>query len=190
MSYAYVPKYEHGLAQAFILSILYLDYDRKGWPYPVVAFPVNCYGSTVIRSRGVAAHLDPGEVPEPDPPGPSPARCFDVGAAVARAVKASQWRVALIGTSSWSHAFLTEKTNYLMPDMAADRERFEELREGKFAAWRNLTTAQIEHSGQHEFLNWICLAGAMHEAGLKARIVDYLESYVFNSNKCFAIFTA
>jgi hypothetical protein len=188
MSYAYVARHETGLAHAFILTLLYLDYDQKGWTYPFVPFPVNCYGSNVIRSRGVAAHLDPGEVAEPDPPGPSPRRCFDVGAAVARALKASPWRVALIGSSSWSHAFLTEKTNYIMPDMEADRLRFEELRSGHFDAWRNLTTKQIEYAGQQEFLNWICLAGAMHELGQKAEIVDYVESYVFNSNKCFAIF--
>ena len=43
-------------------------------------------------------------------------------------------------------------------------------------------------SGQHEFLNWVCLAGAMSELGHKADIVDYVETYVFNSEKCLAIF--
>ena len=41
--------------------------------------------------------------------------------------------------------------------------------------------------GQHEFRNWICLAGAMTELGADVEIVDYMESYVLNSNKCFAI---
>jgi len=79
-------RYENGLPHAFINTILYLDYDRKGFPYPVVPFHVNCYGSSVIAKRGSTAHLtgeaDPNLV---DPPGPNPGRCFDVGGAVARA---------------------------------------------------------------------------------------------------------
>jgi hypothetical protein len=78
MPYAYTTRYEFGLAHAFINTVLYLDWDRTGFPYPVVPFHVNCYGSVVIQRRGGGA--DPVS-PEPDPPGPPPARCFDVGAA-------------------------------------------------------------------------------------------------------------
>ena len=31
------------------------------------------------------------------------------------------------------------------------------------------------------------VAGAMHEVGKKAEIVDYLETMIFNSGKCLAI---
>jgi hypothetical protein len=185
MPYAYTTRYEQGLAHAFINTVLYLDWDRTGFPYPVVAFHVNCYGSAVIQRRGGAA--SPAS-PEPDPPGPTPARCFDVGAATARALARSPWRVALIGSSSWSHAFLTGKTDWIEPDLESDRQRLEELRTGRYARWRDLTTAEIEGAGQHEFLNWICLAGAMHELGRRAEILDYVESYIFNSDKCFAVF--
>jgi hypothetical protein len=187
--YAYRSKFELGLARAFINTILYLDYDRtQGWPYPLVPFHVNCYGSNVIRAQGVAGHLAPGEVAEADPPGPTPARCFDLGASVARAAKASRWRVALVASSSWSHAFLTAKTDYMQPDMESDRRHYTQLRDNKLAEWRKLTTEQIEDSGQHEFLNWVVLAGAMHELGMKSTVVDWIETYIFNSNKCFAIF--
>ena len=75
-------RYENGLPHAFINTLLYLDYDRKGFPYPVVPFHVNCYGSSVIAKRGSTAHLtgdaDPNLV---DPPGPNPRRCFDIGGA-------------------------------------------------------------------------------------------------------------
>ena len=145
--------------------------------------------SALRTSAGRGGGASPGSA-EPDPPGPTPARCFDVGAATARALLKSPWRVALIGSSSWSHAFLTAKTHWIEPDIASDRARFEELRAGRYAKWRDLTTAQLEDAGQHEFLNWICLAGAMHELGRKAEIVDYVESYIFNSDKCFAIFRA
>ena len=37
-------------------------------------------------------------------------------------------------------------------------------------------------------LNWVCIGGAMSEIGQKAEIVDYVETYVFNSAKCFALF--
>jgi hypothetical protein len=127
-------------------------------------------------------------VGEPDPPAPAPARCFDLGAATARALSAGPWRVALVGSSSWSHAFLTAKHHWLYPDVDADRARFEELKAGTFACWRDLSLADVEASGQHEFLNWLCLAGAMHALGRRAEVVDYVESYVFNSDKCFAVF--
>jgi len=66
----------------------------------------------------------------------------------------------------------------------------DELASGNFARWRNLTTAQIEDAGQQEFLNSVCLAGAMAALGRKPEIIDYVESYLFNSNKCFALFRA
>ena len=88
-------------------------------------------------------------------------------------------------SSGWSHAFLTEKHHWLYPDIAADREHLEELRLGQHQRWAHLTNAQIDEAGDHEFRNWICLAGAMK--GYQAEIVDYLETYIFNSNKCFAI---
>jgi Catalytic LigB subunit of aromatic ring-opening dioxygenase len=188
LPYAYKLRYEHGLAHAFINTLLYLDLDRKGFNYPVLPFHVNCYGGALVRSHG--GSIAPGDIPtEPDPPAPSAATCFDVGRAIAKAFAASPWRVALIGSSSWSHAFLTAKNGWLYPDLESDRTRLAELREGRFGGWRELSAAQLEDAGQHELLNWITLAGAMHELGKKAEIVDYAESYLLNSNKCFAVFS-
>ncbi len=56
----------------------------------------------------------------------------------------------------------------------------------RLTASAQLTNAQLDDAGDQEFRNWICLSGAM--GGYKAEIVDYLETYIFNSNKCFAIF--
>jgi hypothetical protein len=185
MAYAYKPLHEEdGLGHAFVNTLLFLDYDRTGLPYPVLPFQVNCYGSRVIRNRGFSEEYST----EPDPPGPTPRRCMQVGAATVRALQDTPWRVAMIASSSWSHAFLTEKTIWLHPDMEGDRARFEELRRADWSAWRNLTTAQIEASGQQEMLNWMCLAGAMEELGRKPQIVDWIESWTNNSNKCLALF--
>ncbi len=41
-------------------------------------------------------------------------------------------------------------------------------------------------AGQHEFLNWICLAGAME--GRKPRLLLLSESYLFNSNRMVVVF--
>jgi len=189
ISYAYKMRFENGLPHAFINTVLFLDYDRKGFSYPVVPFHVNCYGSSVIAKRGSSAHLTGGADPNAvDPPGPNPSRCFDIGAAVARTFADSPWRVALVASSSWSHAFLTEKHHWLWPDNAGDRARFDELCSGKLARWRELTTEEIEDAGQQEFLNWVCLGGAMDALGREPEIVDYVESYIFNSDKCFALF--
>ena len=187
LPYAYKLRYDYGLAHAFINTLLYLDLDRKGFDYPVLPFHVNCYGGALVRTRG--GQISPGDSStEPDPPAPSAASAFDAGRAVAKAFAASPWRVAIIGSSSWSHAFLTAKNGWLYPDHASDRLRLEELREGRFGTWRDLTADELQNAGQHELLNWITLAGAMTELGKKAEIIDYTESYVLNSNKCFAVF--
>ena len=43
-------------------------------------------------------------------------------------------------------------------------------------------------SGQHEMLNWFCLAGAVAELGLDLQWSEFVGTDVFNSNKCFAVF--
>ena len=184
LAYAYRPLHEPGLGHAILNTLLYLDYDRKGFDYPVIPFLVNCYGSRVIRNRGGSSEHSP----DPDPPGPSPKRCMQAGAAAARTLLESPWRVALIASSSWSHAFLTEKHWWLYPDIASDRARFEEMKAGDYQAWARVSTAQIEDAGQQELLNWACLVGAVDALGYRADIVDWYETYIFNSTKCLAVF--
>jgi len=187
LPYAYRLRYDRGLAHAFINTLMFLDLDRDGFDFPVVPFHVNCYGGALVRMRG--GSVAPGDVSDTaDPPSPSPATCFDLGAAIARAFACSPWRVAMIASSSWSHAFLTAKNDGIFPDHPSDRARLAELRDGRIGCWRELATAQLEAAGQHELLNWITLAGAMSELGQRAEIIDYVETYVMNSNKCFAAF--
>jgi hypothetical protein len=190
MPYAYTMRHEAGLPHAFINALLLLDYDREGLPWPVLPFHVNCYGSSTISKRGAFAHIDGTGSDEPDPPGPSAARCFAVGAATARALRDSPWRVAVIASSSWSHSFLAASNHYVWPDMAADRARFDELRDGRLSLWRDLRTADLEQAGQQEMLNWVCLAGAMDALGCRPVWTELVETYVLAANKVFAVFEA
>ncbi|HLQ33595.1 MAG TPA: extradiol ring-cleavage dioxygenase [Chloroflexota bacterium] len=188
VAYAYRSLHHEGLGHAFINTILYLDYDRTGWPYPIVPFHVNAYGSSLVRNRGGSANLFQDGESELDPPAPSPRRCFELGQAVARAMRASPWRTVIIGSSSWSHAFLTAKNHYVYPDVASDRRRFEELKAGNYTAWRDLSLEEVEAAGENELLNWLPLAGAMHELRLKPSYCEFLESYLMNSCKCSVLF--
>jgi hypothetical protein len=191
VAYAYKPLHHAGLAHAFLNTVLYLDYDRKGFPWPVVAFQVNCYGRRVISQRGYRGSLQhPLSGDQLDPPSPTPKRCMDVGAASARALRDSPWRVALIASSSWSHAFLTDKNHQLYPDIPADRKLYEALSVGDYETWRTTPLSAIEESGQQEMLNWYMLAGAMEELRRKPDTCEFIETWSFNSNKCFAVFNA
>jgi hypothetical protein len=170
-------------------TLLFLDYDRQGMPYPVIPFQVNCYGRRVIAQHGSTLGLANSPTEEQlDPPSPAPWRCFDLGRATARVMARSPWRVALIASSSWSHAFLTYKHHLLYPDVPADRALYEALRGADYATWRQTPLSAIEDSGQQEMLNWMCLAGAMAELDRRPNDSVFVESWIFNSNKVFATF--
>jgi hypothetical protein len=180
VAYAFRPLHHPTLAHAFMNTRNYLDYDQQGFDYPMIPFHVNCYGRDVFRNR-------PDLVTDvPIPSAPTPRRCFDLGRAVGKIIEESPWRAAVIGSSSWSHAFLTKKHHGIYPDVESDRRRLEDLQAGRHTAWRDLDLDTLVDAGQHEFLNWVCLAGAM--ADRKAEVLAYGESWIFNSDKATAIF--
>ena len=186
MPYAYQPLH-HPLAHAFKNTILLLDDERRGFDWPVIPFHVNCYGSRVIAAKGLRLPLAlRGRFDDPDPPAPTPQRCMDLGAAVARIMADSPYRTVLCASSSWSHSFLTEKNWQLWPDVAADRRLYDALAAGDYATWRATTPALIEESGHHETLNWFCLMGAMEELGRVPAKADFVETWAFVSCVVFA----
>jgi len=134
VAYAYKPLHHGSVAHAFTNAILYLDYHRKGYEHPTICFPLNCYGRKVVSAKGFVTRMDAQLAL--DPPSPSPKRFMQVGAATARVLKASPWRVALVASSSWSHAFLCDPTFRLRPDTPADRKLYEALRDADYDAWR------------------------------------------------------
>lgn len=187
IAYAYKPLHHPGLAHAFLNAVLYLDYDRRGFPYPVLPISVNCYGRRVISYRGfISRWADRGR--PFDPPSPSPRRCFDFGAAIGRILQASPWRVAVLASSSWSHAFLVDKTYRMQPDVAADRRFYDAMVRGDYASWRATTLAEVEDAAQQEVLNWFALVGAMDALGMRVQWSEFVETWLFNSSKVAAVF--
>ncbi len=169
---------------------LFLDYDHYGqrFPYTMLPITVNCYGQHVIARRGGLSRFADIKQENLDPVGPSPLRCFNLGASVARAMARTDLRVALVASSSWSHAFLVDKNWHLRPDTPNDQRLYDALTRGEYDTWTATTAQQIVDAGQHEMLNWFCLAGAMHELGMPLNWSDFVVTDAFNSNKCFAIF--
>lgn len=189
VAYSYSLRAGQTYPHAFLNTVLYLDYDRHGFDFPVLPMSVNCYGRYVIARRGRPSRIADEPAPELcDPPSPSPGRCLTVGAAVAEAVAASSERVALVASSGWSHAFLHDATGRVWPDVDLDRKYYEALRLGDFEFWKSTTRADIELHGQQEMLNWFCLVGAMDHLGIRASWSNFVPTYLFNSNVCFAVF--
>ena len=186
IAYAYKPLHHVSLAHAFTNTILYLDYDRVGWDYPTIAVPINCYGRKVISARGFMT--DMGKELDFDPPGPSPARCMDMGAATGKILRDSPWRVAVVASSSWSHAFLCDRTLHMRPDTPSDHALYRALQEQDYALWRDNSTEDFEVAGQQELLNWCPLLGAMEALGAKLDWSSFVETHIFNSNKVFAVY--
>lgn len=184
VSYAYEPLHDQHLPHAFLNTILFLDHERKGFDWPIIAMPINCYGNKVIAAQGgwkpFAAEL------ELDPPSPSPKRLMDMGASVARFLRDSPHRVSIIASSSWSHAFLTDHTWRLRPDTPADRVLYEALVAGDCDTWQMTSTDAVVHAGQQEVLNWFALMGAARELGATLSTSTFVETHIFNSNKVFA----
>lgn len=183
--------HEENYGHAFTTTLRYFDLDGKGFDYPLIPFSVNCYGSDLRVPN--EQYPNPGRIGRrlenvavSPPPSPMPWRCYDLGGQVRKILEASPWRAVVVGSSSWSHASLTMKNYYLWPDVEADRQRYQELSAGEHRKWRDLGHEQIRDSGQHEILNWVCLAGAMEDR--KPEILGWAETYVGNSNKCVALF--
>lgn len=191
VAYSYEQRKGIHFPHAFANTQIFLDYDNAGraFPYPIVPVAVNCYGEHVIaRHGGIARFADIQAGEQLDPPGPTPLRCFELGRAIARSVRAGDKRVALVASSSWSHAFLNDKDWHLRPDTDADLRLYDAMVAGDHDTWTKVTSREVIDAGQHEMLNWFCLLGAMSELGLELQWSDFVQTEILNSNKAFAIF--
>src|SRR2546422_10278582 len=97
----------------------------------------------------------------------------------------SPWRVALIASSSWSHAFLTPKHHLLYPDVDADRALYDKLRVGDYEAWRGTALPALEERGQQEMLHWMWRAGAVGGANRRPGAAKFGRTDSLQPNKGF-----
>jgi hypothetical protein len=102
-------------------------------------------------------------------PQPTPARCFSFGRHLARVVAAGPWNVGIIATGGLSHF-----PQLLLPrvgesDTAFDRRLLAWLEKGEHAPLQSLTVGQLDEAGEHEFLNWMTLIGAVTPAPADVR---------------------
>ncbi|WP_460062525.1 DODA-type extradiol aromatic ring-opening family dioxygenase [Streptomyces sp. YKOK-I1] len=98
---------------------------------------------------------------------PTPARCYDLGAALRKAVEAlpGDARVAVVASGGLSH---------FVVDAELDRALLDAMSEHDAAALRGLPAHRMD-SGTSEIRNWITAAGA--GAHLATKWVDYLPAY-------------
>lgn len=191
MAYSYKKRTAAHFPHAILNTQLFLDYANAGaeMSYPFIPMTVNCYGQHAIARKGGLARFADIESEVLDPSGPTPARCFQVGRAVAQHFRDRDLRVAFVASSSWSHAFLADKLWHMRPDTEADLRIYKALREDDFALMRNYTSTEVVDAGQHEILNWFCMLGAVEELGLRRDWSDLVVTDVFNSNKAFAVYS-
>jgi 2,3-dihydroxyphenylpropionate 1,2-dioxygenase len=102
-------------------------------------------------------------------PQPTPARCFAFGRHLASVVAAGPWNVGIIATGGLSHF-----PQLLLPrvgesDTAFDRRLLGWLEKGEHAPLQSLTTGELDKTGEHEFLNWMALIGAVTPAPADVR---------------------
>ncbi len=190
VAYSYEKREDSRFPHAIANTQLFLDYDNAGraFPYKILPITVNCYGQHAIARRGGLARFAEIKDEELDPVGPSPARCVALGKATAAALRSSDKRVALVASSSWSHAFLNDKDWHLWPDTEADQRLYEALLVDDYETLASVTIKEVVEAGQHEMLNWFCMLGAVQELGLEREWSTFRTTDVFNSNKCFAVY--
>ncbi|HLH24077.1 MAG TPA: hypothetical protein VK066_16270 [Chloroflexota bacterium] len=95
-------------------------------------------------------------------PQPTPRRCHALGAAIARAIAASDARVAMLATGGLSHFPGRPKIGQV--DVDFDRPLLDTLARGEGRAFVDYTVAQLAEVGNEEFLNWMVALGAAGDA--------------------------
>lgn len=184
---SFAPLHGDEVAHPFAGAFRYLDWDDVGFPYPSVLLHVNAYGSSeVARHFQLPADRDGQAVRLR---APSPRNTFELGQALGRALRDRvAGRIAVVAGSSWSHASLAGANDFFFPDVAADQQRFDELRRGEYASWADVDLDDMEQSGQIEMLTWYPLVGLLNVLRPDCHLLEQLTTYLFNSTKVFAIY--
>ena len=89
IAYSYQKRSDAPFPHAIVNTQLFLDYPNAGsrFEYRIIPITVNCYGQHAIARRGGLARFAAIADERLDPSGPTPARCFALGRAVALAFR-------------------------------------------------------------------------------------------------------
>lgn len=107
-------------------------------------------------------------------PQPTPARCFALGQHIARVVARSPWTVGIIATGGLSHFPELSLPRVGESDVVFDKRLLHWLQTGDHEPLRALTTGELHKTGEHEFLNWMVLIGAVTPARADVRYLGEL----------------
>jgi hypothetical protein len=101
---------------------------------------------------------------------PKAKRCFEFGRAIGRAVKSlpGDARVAIIGSGGLTHYVIEEDF---------DRAILRAMESNDFAALTGFDDALFASGGTAEIKNWVPVCGAMQEAGMSMKLIDYVPCY-------------
>jgi aromatic ring-opening dioxygenase LigB subunit len=129
-------------------------------------------------------------------PQPKPSRCYLLGRLLAKAIEKSGKRVAILGSGGLSHfprhlgpwgisPYPVEKRWQI--DEAFDRKVLDLMLSGKGKALVNLSSDDLQRSGNLELRNWIPLSGALGER--KGRLLAYEPIYTVAIGLAFSVWT-
>jgi hypothetical protein len=183
-TYALLSMHPNGITHTFCGAITHLDWDGRTFSDRIVPIPIDPFGPRERAPEGLGP-LTP-EMPMPMPSH----RAFKLGQVIARAVRNSNYNVAMVAAAGWSHTQNTSwERGWVHPDMDGDASRYEEWRDNRFHLWQNFSYQDMEDHGQWEHICWITLAGAMSELGAKVLYSDFQANWCFNQNMVNSIFS-
>jgi 2,3-dihydroxyphenylpropionate 1,2-dioxygenase len=107
------------------------------------------------------------------PPLPTPKRCAELGAAIAEIIKGRPERVAILASGGMSHYPGTWK--YPTPEFNFDYWMISELEAGRTESLLNMTSAQLDETGNTELLIWINMLGAI--GNVPGELVQYTPTW-------------
>jgi len=102
-------------------------------------------------------------------PQPTARRCFALGRHIARVVAGSPWNAGIIATGGLSHFPELSLPRVGETDTVFDRKLLHWLETGEHEPLMALTGDELHKSGEHEFLNWMVLMGAVTPARADVR---------------------
>jgi protocatechuate 4,5-dioxygenase beta chain len=145
-----VGRPKRGLGHAFTRPVAKVTPQLN---VPIIPLHVNCYFA----------------------PMPSARQCYELGRAIARALKDRPERVAILASGGLSHDPRGPRAGWI--DTALDRWVLEQLRSGNAEALCHLFEFDSDtlRSGTGEIRSWIVVAGAC--SGARATVVDYIPAH-------------